>query len=72
MDFGDNDMGLMVEAELMDRTKAKASDNFGNEIESPGKKKLADAKVNKPDLYDRVQKNADALEAKFNKSKGYS
>ncbi len=56
----------------MDRTKAKASDNFGNEIESPGKKKLADAKVNKPDLYDRVQKNADALEAKFNKSKGYS
>ncbi len=65
IDFGDNKMGLMVEAELMDRYDAKASADFGNKINSPGKKMIEYAKINDPDLYKKVKKNADALDAKF-------
>ncbi len=72
VDYGDNNMGLMVEAELMDRHDAVSDTDFHNAINSPGKKKLADAKLNNPTLYQQVQDNADAFEAEYNKTTGVS
>lgn len=38
VDFGNSDMGLMVEAELMDRHNAVGDPTFANSINSPGRK----------------------------------
>ncbi|WP_378175757.1 DUF6531 domain-containing protein [Aquimarina sp. SS2-1] len=70
VDYGSNDMGLMVEAELMDRHNAVSDTDFDNAINSPGKKKLADAKANDPALYKKVIQNADDFEAEYKKVKG--
>ena len=70
VDYGSNDMGLMVEAELMDRHGAVDDGNFANRINSPGKKMLDDANLNNQNLYNQVIKNADDFELEYNKVKG--
>jgi RHS repeat-associated protein len=67
MDFGDNKMGLMVEAELMKRNNFGTNSNMLNAINSPGKDLLANATPAEKAL---VKANADALEAAHNKSTG--
>ncbi|MFK8289798.1 RHS repeat domain-containing protein [Capnocytophaga canimorsus] len=68
IDYGNNQTGLMVEAELMRRNDAVADSKFANKINSPGKKMLENAKINH--YYDDIMKKADDFEIKFNKQKG--
>jgi hypothetical protein len=70
VDYGDNKTGLMVEAELMRRKTAVTDPNFKNEINSPGSKLLADAKINDPALHSDIMKKADDFETEFNNTKG--
>ncbi|WKL47794.1 RHS repeat-associated core domain-containing protein [Flavobacterium pectinovorum] len=70
VDYGSNDMGLMVESELMDRHNAVSDTNFANQINSPGKKMLDDAKINNPTLYNQVIQNADDFELEYKKVSG--
>ncbi len=71
VDYNNNNTGLMVEAELMRRHDAINDPSFGNAINSPGEKKLADAELNDRALYDDIQKKADDFETEHKKSKGY-
>jgi RHS repeat-associated protein len=67
VDFGNSDMGLMVEAELMDRHNAVGDPTFANAINSPGKKKLAAAS---PAVRATVITNADAFETSYKAAHG--
>lgn len=67
VDFGDSNMGLMVEAELMDRHNAVGDPTFANAINSPGRKKLAAAT---PAVRATVIANANAFEASYIASHG--
>lgn len=65
IDYGNSQIGLMVEAELMRRKNAVADSIFENAINSPGERLLANAqKVNKT-LYNDIILKADDFEAKF-------
>ncbi|MWP50466.1 hypothetical protein GQ592_12015 [Gilliamella sp. Lep-s21] len=70
VDFGDNKIGLMVEAELIRRNNAVKDPTFKNSINSPGEKLLKDAELNNKSLYDDIVKKADDFETKFNNQKG--
>lgn len=67
LDFADNKMGLMVEAELMRRYHFGTNTNMLNAINSPGEKLLQSASAQ--ELAD-VAKNANALEQDLKKSTG--
>ncbi|HSH64986.1 MAG TPA: RHS repeat-associated core domain-containing protein, partial [Bacteroidia bacterium] len=69
-DFGSNDVGLMVEAELMDRHNAVTDPNFHNAINSPGKKMLDDLKINNPTAHADIIKKANDIQADFNAANG--
>ena len=62
VDFGDNDMGFMVEYKLMEEYGAKESSSFANseKINSPGKKKYEKAS-------DEVKAKVDSEAAKIKK-----
>jgi RHS repeat-associated protein len=62
VDFGDSDMGLMVEHVLMDRHNAVGDPTFANAIHSPGRKKFAAAT---PAVQATVITNANAFEASY-------
>ncbi|MWP50260.1 RHS repeat-associated core domain-containing protein [Gilliamella sp. Lep-s21] len=70
VDFGDNKIGLMVEAAMMRKKNAVISLNFDNAINSPGEKMLVDVYENDRALYDDIMKKADDFETKFNNQKG--
>lgn len=70
IDYGNNQTGLMVEAELMRRKNAVTDPNFKNAINSPGEKLLADAQKNNKTLYNDIIQKADDFETKFNQQKG--
>jgi RHS repeat-associated protein len=72
VDYGNNNTGLMVEAELMSPSRFNAVNdpNFANAIESPGKKMIEDLKVNNPSEYSNIVKKADDIEAEFKTLKG--
>jgi hypothetical protein len=59
VDFGSDEMGLMVESWLMDEYGAKDAGSFHNEYHSPGKKLLEAARTDNPGLYDRVVRIAE-------------
>ena len=67
VDFGNSDMGLMVEAELMDRHNAVGDPTFANSINSPGRKKLAAAS---PVVRAQVIQNADDFETSYKTAHG--
>lgn len=57
IDYGNSQIGLMVEAELMRRKNAVADSNFENAINSPGERLLANAQKDNKTLYnDIIQK----------------
>lgn len=70
VDYGSNDIGLMVEAELMDRHNALGDPSYANAINSPGKKKLEDLKANNTKAYQDIIKKADDFDAEYAKVKG--
>lgn len=71
-DFGNDKMGLMVEAELMQRKKFGKNPKMLNRINSPGRKLLDKLTGNAADsaLRATVNANADLVEAEFDASKG--
>lgn len=69
-DYGNNDVGLMVEAELMDRHNAVADPDFANAINSPGKKKLEELKKTNLTAYNDIIKKADDFETEYAKVTG--
>ncbi len=70
IDYGNSQIGLMVEAELMRRKNAVADSNFGNAINSPGERLLANAQKDNKTLYNDIIQKADDFEAKFDQQKG--
>ncbi|EPP0275528.1 RHS repeat-associated core domain-containing protein, partial [Salmonella enterica subsp. enterica] len=65
IDFQSNDMGFMVENEVMQRNNFGTNPDLLNEINSPGLKKSAA----NPGLASQVNANANVLEAKFQADK---
>jgi RHS repeat-associated protein len=66
IDFGDNNMGLMVEQWLIDKYNAVDSSTFANSIHSKGRK-LLDGLENEA-IKEEVKKNALKVERKFKAS----
>jgi RHS repeat-associated protein len=58
VDFGDDKIGLMVEAELIRRNNAVKDPTFKNSINSPGEKLLKDTELNNKSLYDDIVKKS--------------
>lgn len=70
IDYKDDKIGLMVEAELMRRKNAVEDTNFKNSINSPGEKLLKEAE-NKDDKtqYNDIIDKANDFEQKFKQQK---